>query len=170
MSGFRIDVADLLAHSGARREVALQAELDEIGASTSRIDEPVDLALRLDRIPDGIVARGTVRATVVSTCSACLGEISTDLAIGIDELFEATPLEGETYPIDGRELDLEQLVRDALLLELPLAPRCDGDCVASGVAVSDRASDLASDRSAVPADPRWAALAELDLDLDLEAS
>ena len=40
----------------------------------------------------------------------------------------ATPTEGETYPLDGEQVDLEPLVRDAVLLALPLAPLCADDC------------------------------------------
>ena len=37
------------------------------------------------------------------------------------ELYEPHPVDdGDTYPLEGHELDLEQLVRDALVLELPL--------------------------------------------------
>ena len=80
------------------------------------------------------------------------------------ELFEPHPLDGDTYPIEGHEIDLEQLVRDALLLELPLAPACDdADCApatAPGVLVGAADSDPAGPE---PTDPRWAALSELDL-------
>ena len=34
----------------------------------------------------------------------------------------------EAYPLSGDELDLEPLARDAVLLELPLAPLCSEDC------------------------------------------
>ena len=34
----------------------------------------------------------------------------------------------EAYPLTGDELDLEPLARDAVLLELPLAPLCSEDC------------------------------------------
>ena len=40
----------------------------------------------------------------------------------VDELFETHPLEGETYKLDDDVIDLEPMVRDASLLELPLAP------------------------------------------------
>ena len=68
-----------------------------------------------------------------------------------------------------------ELVRDALVLELPLAPVCDrDDCVpvelpAALVVSDDGAHDGADDDT--PADPRWAALATLDLSgLDLSDS
>ena len=159
MSGFRIDVADLLTHSGFRRDVSLAVPLDDLGVDTWRIDGPVDIALTLERIPDGIVGRGTVRASWIAECSTCLAEVRNELTIGVDELFEKSPLEGDTYPIDDHDLDLEQLVRDALLLELPLAPHCEGACAAptaAGVTVSDAKSERT--------DPRWAALDDLDLE------
>ena len=37
-------------------------------------------------------------------------------------------LDEDTYPLEGDQLDLRPLVRDALLLELPLAPLCREDC------------------------------------------
>ena len=37
-------------------------------------------------------------------------------------------MDGETYPIDGDEVDLEPVVRDAALLHLPLVPLCRADC------------------------------------------
>ncbi len=159
MSGFRIDVADLLTHSGSRRDVSLAVPLDDLGVDTWRIDGPVDITLTLERIPDGIVARGTLRATWVAECSNCLAEVRNELTIGVDELFEKSPLEGDTYPIDDHELDLEQLARDALLLELPLAPHCEGVCTAP-TAVGVTVSDASTERT----DPRWAALADLDLE------
>jgi len=48
--------------------------------------------------------------------------------VHVDELFELVPLDGETYQLDEDVIDLEPMVRDALLLELPLAPLCDPDC------------------------------------------
>ena len=35
-----------------------------------------------------------------------------------------TPTEGESYPLSDDHVDLEPLARDAVLLELPLAPLC----------------------------------------------
>lgn len=164
MSALRIDVADLLTHPGARRPVHLEAAVADLGTTVARIVEPVRLDLVLERVPDGIVARGELHARWEGECSSCLRELAADLDVGVGELFEPHPLDEDTYPIEGHEIDLEQLVRDALVLELPLAPACDdADCTpatAPGVLVGAADSDPSGPE---PTDPRWAALSELDL-------
>jgi uncharacterized protein len=159
MTALRIDVADLLAHPSARREVALSVPVAGLVGTAARVggDEPVVLELVLERIPDGIVVRGTLTTRWESECSVCLRELEHPMTLSIGEMFEPEPLEGDTYPIDGHEIDLEQLVRDTVVLELPLAPVCadlDGSPCAEAVVPTD---------TAPPPDPRWAALSELEL-------
>jgi uncharacterized protein len=156
MSGLRIDVADLLAHPGSRRDVWVRAEVVGLAVSASRVEGPLEVRASLERISDGIVARGAVIGHWVAECSRCLRPLDEPFALGFDELFETDPLEGETYPIAGHEIDLEQLARDTVGLELPLAPHCPEPC-ALEVAQSDEGDD------ADLRDPRWAALSELDL-------
>jgi uncharacterized protein len=167
MSALRIDVADLLTHPGARRPLHLEAALADLGTRVARIVEPVRLDLVLERVPDGIVARGELHARWEGECSTCLRDVAADLTVGVAELYEPHPVDGDTYPIEGHELDLEQLVRDALVLELPLAPACErADCEpvelpAVLVGADDRSTDSTSGEP--PTDPRWAALSDLDL-------
>ncbi len=153
MPGLRIDVADLLSHPGARRHVVLEDELDDLTGTSARVVGPVVVDVSLDRISEGIVVRGTVSARWRAECSNCLREIERDVVLGADELFEPAPIEGETYPIEGHEIDLEQLVRDTVLLDLPLAPHCDEPCEPTPLV----------DDTGEAVDPRWAVLSELEL-------
>lgn len=161
MSGFRIDVADLLAHPGARREVVVSAEVEGLAGSAATVREPVEVAVRLERIPDGIVVRGTVHCHWHAHCSYCLRELDEPLTLPVDELFERQPVEGETYPIEGHGIDLEQLVRDAVLLDLPLAPHCATPCLGDDPLAVPAAAD--TDPADLASDPRWAALSELEI-------
>jgi len=156
MSGLRIDVADLLAHPGARRACSVAAELDGLATSAVAGAGPLEVDVTLEHIADGIVVRGTVRTRWAADCSVCLRPLTEELVTAVDELFEPKPVDGETYRLEGHELDLEQLARDAVVLELPLAPHCKERCEA-GLA-SDTPSDEEHNR-----DPRWAALSELEL-------
>jgi uncharacterized protein len=160
MSGFRIDVADLLAHPGARRDVSVSDVVEGLVGTSATVPGPVTVTVRLERINEGIVVRGTVEATWVGQCSYCLGDLEESVSLHADELFEAAPEEGETYPIQGYEIDLEQLVRDTVLLELPLAPQCEEPCLAEADLGAPTDDDDPDD---APADPRWAALSDLEI-------
>lgn len=160
MSALRIDVADLIAHPGARRALSVEAALDGLGTRVARIADPVRLDLVLERVPDGIVARGDVHAHWDSECGTCLRELHGDLTMGVAELYESDPLEGDTYPIEGHEIDLEQMARDALLLELPLVPACGRDDCEPATA---EGAALGADEASEPVDPRWAVLSQLEL-------
>jgi uncharacterized protein len=96
----------------------------------------------------------------------CLRDLDEHFKIHVAELFERHPVDGETYPLEGHILDLEQLVRDTVLLELPLAPVCAGPAAADcrpepAFAAGELDEPAVSDTE--PRDPRWAALSELEL-------
>ncbi|MGZ6899567.1 MAG: YceD family protein, partial [Acidimicrobiia bacterium] len=91
-------------------------------------DQPLFVDAVLERVPDGVVVQGTVRGFYAAQCSRCLRPVHREIVTAVRELFEAVPIEGETYPLVGDEIDLELPVRDALLLELPAAPLCRDDC------------------------------------------
>jgi uncharacterized protein len=159
ITALRIDVADLLSQPAARRTAHLEVPVEGLSGAAARVgkEDPVVLDLLLERVPEGIVVRGTVGARWRAVCSLCLTDLEEDMTIHVSELFEADAVEGDTYPLEGHVLDLEQLVRDAIVLDLPLAPTCEatdrGPCM----------SELGADREPPPPDPRWAALSELDL-------
>ncbi len=167
MSDLRTDVADLLAHSGSRRPLSREAAVDDLGGIAARVDGPVTLDLVLERVPEGIVARGQIGAHWAGECGVCLRDLAGDLVVTVSELYEDHPIDGETYALDGHVIDLEQLVRDAVLLELPLAPSCASTgaprCRAA-VPLTDDDSDSAPVDP--PIDPRWAALSELELSFE----
>ncbi len=55
-------------------------------------------------------------------------------------------------------MDVEQLVRDALVLTLPLAPLCREDCRGLCVECGEKWADLEPGHGHETLDPRWAAL------------
>jgi len=165
MNELRIDVADLLTHAGARRPIRLAVPVADLGGSTARVEAPVEIDLLIERVPDGIVARGSIRATFVAECGICLRPIGAPLTVEVSELYEDHPIDGETYPIEGHVIDLEQLVRDAVLLDLPLAPTCVGvgDEACAPVAAAEALPSGETGPDDAPADPRWSALSQLEL-------
>ena len=82
----------------------------------------------LESIDGAVTVTGTVAVPWQAECRRCLDDIGGVLEVDVSEVFETQPVEGETYPIEGDEVDLEPVVRDAALLHLPLAPLCRPDC------------------------------------------
>ncbi len=93
----------------------------------------------------------------------CLTEVGGALDSPISELFEAEPIEGETYALDGDEIDLEIAVRDAVLLELPVSPRCREECAGLCPSCGIDRNDAECECDPNPPDPRWDALRELHI-------
>jgi uncharacterized protein len=164
-SALRIPVADLLRRFGATRHVDLDATVADLhtGAAEVPPDVPVHLDATLERIPEGVVTRGTIQAPWRAACSRCVQPVEGDITVHVHELFEPEPLEGETYRLDEDALDLEPLVRDALLLELPAAPLCDPECRGLCPTCGADRNETTCDCTFDELDPRWAALRSLDL-------
>jgi uncharacterized protein len=165
---FLVGVTELVRRHGTRRPTSVCGPLDELALSSAAVPVGADVCadLVLESIADGsITAIGTVRAPWVGECRRCLQDVTGELAIEVSEVFEANPIDGETYPLDHERLDLAPMVRDVVLLALPLAPLCSGGCAGPDpdahpvtVAVDD------GEAPEPPADPRWSGLADLKFD------
>jgi len=161
----RIPLAAALRHPGNARPVAVSAELDGLSGVAAEITagSPVAVELLLERVPEGIVVRGTLRAAWSAACSRCIEPVGGEISVHVDELFELNPLEGETYKLDEDVIDLEPMVRDALLLELPLAPLCDAECAGLCATCGVNRNLARCECATTEIDPRWAALRSLEL-------
>ena len=161
----RIPLAAALRHPGNARPVVASAELDGLSGVAAEITagSPVAVDLQLERVPEGIVVRGTLSAAWSAACSRCIEPVGGEISVHVDELFELNPLEGETYKLDEDVIDLEPMVRDALLLELPLAPLCSPDCAGLCVTCGSNRNLTHCECVTTEIDPRWAALRSLEL-------
>jgi uncharacterized protein len=165
MTELRINVADLLHRPGARRPVHLETALPGFEGTAARVDtaDPVRVQLVLEHISEGVVVHGDVQGTWRASCSRCLQPVGREFDLPVRELFERQPLEGETYLLDDEIVDLEPVLRDTILPELPLAPLCRDDCLgicpSCGADRNDTTCSCVHDES----DPRWAVLQELEL-------
>ncbi|MFC3521110.1 DUF177 domain-containing protein [Streptomonospora nanhaiensis] len=136
---------------------------------------PIELELRLEAVMEGVLVTGEARAEVTGECSRCLDPITDTVEVGFQELFRYpgeddlgaagdTDAEDdeEDYYLEGELLDLEPVVRDAVVLALPLAPLCRDDCPGLCAECGARLADVGPDHNHGEAiDPRWASLRDL---------
>jgi DUF177 domain-containing protein len=116
------------------RDVELPAQLgiDVIGIPAG---DQVSLDVRLESVMEGVLVSGTASAPITGQCARCLDPLVDRLEVGLTELFAYpdTATDDTTDPdevsrvVDGL-VDLEPVVRDAMLLALPRAPLCSEDC------------------------------------------
>ena len=165
MRPFRVGVADLLHQPGARKREHVEAPLDGLAVTASRVIDasPVVVDVLLESVHDGVLATGTVAVEWAGECRRCLNPATGALDAEFRELFEERPTEGDSYPLLHEQVDLEPLARETVLLELPQAPLCKDDCLGlcarCGVDLNEGPCDCEPEP-----DPRWAALDALRTD------
>lgn len=166
-----VGVADLRRQPGTRRRFQRDVALPGLGISTARVPDGAEIGvdLELEALSGGLSATGTITVPWEGECRRCLRPVRSESVAEVREIFEPTPDEGETYRLAEDTVDLEPMVRDAVLLTLPLAPLCDEDC--QGPAPEEFPATVEGEPSAdpgeageAPADPRWAALDDLRFD------
>lgn len=135
MSGFVINLGTLPQGASTLEVRGEAAELDLVPA-----DWPgeVQARLNLDKTGELVSVRGRIQAAARLECVRCLRifDLPVDVTMqvvadrgGGPRRLEAD-LEADDYMKfhDGRQLDLREEAREALLLELPITPHCRQDC------------------------------------------
>jgi uncharacterized protein len=137
----RFNVAQLLkSAAGASREYDLDEDI-------SGIDKDLDIVKALRgkvkflRTGDGILVTGHLQTEVSLPCRRCLAPVAVPVTIDLEEQFrpsidlntgQAVPLEGdmeEATRTDARHiLDLTEVVRQNLLLTVPISALCSSEC------------------------------------------
>lgn len=119
--------------------------------------------VRLDSVHEGILVSGTVDGTLTGQCSRCLDPITEPVTIDIQELFqfEFDPMveEDEQHMVEHGLVNIEPIMRDALVTSLPFQPRCSPDCEGLCDQCGIRLEEAEPDHHHEQLDPRWAALA-----------
>jgi DUF177 domain-containing protein len=128
---------------------------------------PVELDLRLEAVMEGVLVSGQARAELEGECVRCLEPISDDLEVTFQELCvypdqSVDPDEElEVSKLRDDLVDLEPLLRDAVVLALPFQPLCQDDCPGLCPECGARLADDPDHGHDEPVDPRWSALAAL---------
>jgi uncharacterized protein len=107
---------------------------------------------------------GTISAESAGVCNRCLSEFASPVTIPFAEDFQKagqTTAEGDLTVYSGEEIDLSELIREAVILAEPLKALCSQDCkgLCPKCGVNLNQTTCSCDRFTV--DPRLAALEKL---------
>jgi len=167
-----IDTRELGRRPGSMRRLSRVVQAPaQLGVEVIGVPEgsELQLDLRLESVVEGVLVTGTATAQAAGECVRCLEPLQRELHASFQELYVYPDSEGaddgETLRLEGDLIDLEPVVRDAVVLALPLAPVCRDDCRGlcpeCGIRLD---ADPGHRHEAV--DPRWAALAGYRSELD----
>jgi len=165
-----------LGPGSARPLSRLVAAPEHLGVELARVPAGAELALnlQLEGVAEGVLVTATVTGPLAGECARCLEPFTGALKVRFQELFvrggEAAaedPDAADSYRLAASGLlDLEPALRDAIVLELPLSPRCEdgcqGLCVECGVRLADAEPGHGHDQRGA----LWAALKDYQAEQD----
>jgi uncharacterized protein len=173
-----ISTRELVRRPGTMQETSLTVSAPEpLGTEIVAVPagSPLHLDLRLESVVEGVLVSGSVRATATGACVRCLEPATYPVDVSFQELY-AYPdraahhhevgadrdgaSEAEVYELEGDLVDIDLMLRDAVVPSLPFQPVCRPDC--PGLC-SECGALLADDpqHHHDQVDPRWASLSGL---------
>jgi uncharacterized protein len=167
-SGLVLDTHELGRRPGAMKLVRATVEAPaDLGIAVIGVPpgSPVELDLRLESVVEGVLVSGTATVQVRGECVRCLGEISDELEVDIQELYVYPGMECDddlASRLEGDLINLEPLLRDEVVLGLPFQPLCRDDCAGLCVECGANLNDDPGHRHKAALDPRWEALHSLE--------
>ncbi len=125
--------------------------------------------LRLESVSEGVLVSGTAQVTLTGECARCLDPISQGLEVEVMQLYlypgnEVEADDDEVGHLVDDMIDLEPLLRDAVVLALPLAPVCRDDCPGLCPDCGARLADVGPEHGHDVVDPRWGGLRAMSTD------
>jgi uncharacterized protein len=153
----------------AREETRTIPAPDPLSVELAGVPAGAELTVtvRLEAVHEGVLVTGTATGPVTGECARCLEPLTSSVEASFQELYhyEPSPTEDDEDELllDGDLLDLEPVLRDAVVLALPLSPLCSDDCaglcVKCGVRLADAGPGHQHDDEVLP---EWEALRQLN--------
>ena len=148
-----------------------------LGVSTARIPDDTDVHVTVELRPTMRGVEASLRASSrwEGECRRCLDIVTESIEIDttasfLADLDEDGPVDSsdiDAYPINDERIDLGEVLREELMLALPLSPLCEQSCEGADpdrFPTNQELSDDETDGDGEQVDPRWAGLSALTFD------
>ena len=166
-SPLALDTRPLERSPGSMRSVELTVPAPAgLGLDVIGVPEGADLHLhlRMESVHEGILVSGEATTQAHGACVRCLEPVDQDLVIDVQELFaypgSAAADDEDSWRVEDDHVDLGPVLRDSVVLALPLQPVCRDDCPGLCAICGARLADD-PEHHHDQLDPRWAALGDL---------
>jgi len=160
---YKVDVRDIINRPGAMHErnidIVVPNDLGEALVAV-RAGSTLEVDLRLEAIHEGILVTADVAGKSQGECGRCLIDIELPVRVHFVELFAYDLDEAYECAVQDDHVDLEPLIRDAVVLSLPFQPVCRRDCPGLDPETGERRATSPELEPSDVQDPRWSALLE----------
>ena len=175
LDDLQIPLVDLPRQPGAVQDFNFSVELpDDIKVYDVTVDnsENINVSVYLTSVSEGVLVDLDTEVEVTSTCYRCLNDVSETYDVKAQELYyypgmrqkaidEGDETADEMYEIENDTIDLGVLLRDSIILELPMRLLCDEDCEGMCPECAVPFAELEPDHAHEIIDDRWSGLAAL---------
>jgi len=160
---FRINVGFIVHEEvGYSHEIPLTLEKAVLGDDLELVN--FDGIIKIDRTPQGLVIQGNFSGDTTLECVRCLREFSFPLTWEVTELYafkKEAVSESELIVPDSAQIDLAPLLREYAILELPIKPLHDPDCLGLCIECGQDLNEKDCGHSQDDSDSPFAALKKL---------
>lgn len=127
-----VDIYDLVKENIASIELDFSEILTDIEEMSHdyKIDKPVNFKGTLSNSNGTLILHGKLEAEYETLCSRCTAPVNGSLSIDLfEEIFDAgTNTEEDNYTHDGKLLDIDKIIKDNIILKLPMIQLCSVSC------------------------------------------
>ena len=160
----RLDLRPILRTPGASLPFRFELDLSGLDFYGERpFTQPAQVSGSVRNMADALLLTGTAQTVLDLKCDRCLRPFRQELSLPVETLLAETLEDEENDEIillDGTELDLDQVVTEAFVLEMDTKNLCSDDC--KGLCAKCGADlNLGPCGCRPEVDPRLAALAQL---------
>lgn len=164
---------DKLEGNSANFDHIYEPEALTLDDESARLAGPAEVRGRVNRREYEVRLRGTVRARAEVDCDRCLKSVEVPIEAKFDLKYvpaadyratETVELQEEDLSVsvfDDQAIDIDELVREQVLLALPSRALCSAECKGLCPVCGADKNSLTCDCEAARTDPRWDALKNL---------
>ena len=151
----RIDVSEILKLDGASLDIEYDGPVEDEEINSIADDlisfGPVSFKGKMVNVGGVLKLEGSLKADYTAVCYRCRRKTERHMKLGIKEDFinASENPDDEAYTYEGKYIDLSRVLKDNIILNLPMKqvckPECKGLCPKCGTDLNEKECDCRED-------------------------